>query len=140
MKLRYLSLGLLLPLAGCSMIDRQSCVAQSYPAAVELPAEAGPPPRFGQGRWDPQLKMFVMNDAGDLYYRGQIYYRFAETWRWSDRPDGPWVEVDRAGVPDALASRYPQANRPRVLTTGFADAADRETAQAMPPSAAPATP
>ena len=133
MNLRSLGLGLLLPLASCSMIDRQSCVAQSYPAAVELPTEAGSPPRFGQGRWDPQLKVFVMNDDRDLYYRGQVYYRFADTWHWSDRPSGPWVEVDRAGVPDLLAARYPQANRPRVLTTGFADAADRDTARSVTP-------
>ena len=81
-----------------------------------------------------------MNDDRDLYYRGQVYYRFADTWHWSDRPSGPWVEVDRAGVPDLLAARYPQANRPRVLTTGFADSADREAAQAMTPVSDPTTP
>lgn len=105
MKLRYLLyLGLLLPLAACTLhVDGGRGYAP--------PPHYAPPPQV-EWRWDPDLDVFVVLGWPHLYYRDRLYYRWHDHdgWYWSDRHDGGWR---RGGehLPPGLSKRYGKKRR-----------------------------
>jgi hypothetical protein len=96
MKLRYLLyLGLLLPLAACTL-------------HVDGGRGYAPPPQV-EWRWDPGLDVFVVLGWPHLYYRDGYYYRWRDHdgWYWSDHHDGGWNRGNKR-LPPGLSKRYGQ--------------------------------
>lgn len=105
MKRRYLLyLGLLLPLAACTLyVDEDRGYAP--------PPHYAPPPQV-EWRWDPALDVFVVLGWPHLYYRDRVYYRWHDHdgWYWSERHDGGWSRGSKQ-LPPGLSRKYGKQRR-----------------------------
>ena len=57
------------------------------------------PPPGAASHWDGNMKVYVLEDQPDTFYRQRTYYRWSNGWSRSISPNGPWEETNVQGVP-----------------------------------------
>lgn len=94
----------LVGLGGCAV--QGTAPIEQRPLSQSHPRYA-PPPGV-QSQWDPNLGVYVLGGARNLYYRERTYYHWSNGWYWATSAQGPWQPTDSSGVPPGLYRRYPQ--------------------------------
>ena len=66
------------------------------------------PPPGAASHWDGNMKVYVLEDQPDTFYRQRTYYRWSNGWSRAISPNGPWEETNLQGVPPGLSKKYAQ--------------------------------